>query len=86
MVSKLKINVEKMGANQCINWIEEIFGNNPLGTTDEVASKEIVHKLRILFNKCNDKSAKQQKVIDFVLDGTKISGKDKTELVRLLLN
>ena len=85
MVEKIKLNVDEMKADQCINWIEEIFNNNPLGTTDEVASKEIVHKLRTLFVRCEEKTMKQQKVIDFTLDGTKLSGKDKTELVRLLL-
>jgi len=85
MVEKVKINVNDMGANQCINWIEEIFNKNPLGTTDEVASKEVVHKLRVLFSKYEDKTTKQQKIIDYALEGTKLSGKDKTELVRLLL-
>lgn len=74
-----------MGSNQCLNWIEEIFDKNPLGTTDEVASKEVVHKLRLLLGKFNDKDIKQHKVIDFVLEGNRISAKDKTELVRILL-
>lgn len=85
MKEKVKFNVKEMEVKQCINWIEEIFANNPLGTTEEIASKEVLHKLRTLFSLSDEKIVKQQKVIDFVLDGTKISGKDKTELVRLLL-
>ena len=86
MKEKVKINAEEMGESQCLNWIEEIFNNNPLGTAEDVASKEVIHKLRLLYNEKALQINKQQKVIDFVLEGTKLSGKDKGELIKLLLN
>ena len=85
MKEKIKINVQEMGEVQCLNWIEEIFSNNPLGTTEDVASKEVIHKLRLINNDKNANINNLQKVIDSVLEGTKLSGKDKGDIIRLIL-
>jgi len=41
-------NLEKMGIEQGLNFIDEIYERNPLGTQEDTTFKEVMYKIRLL--------------------------------------
>ena len=82
---KVKLDAREMKMLQALSWLESLNNNNPLGTSDQTYFIEIMGRLKDIHASYESKIKKQEKVIDFILTGTKISGKDKGELIKILL-